>query len=621
MNMVWTRCGVLVCLAVVGSPVFAQSLRTVAFTGLAAQNGLGGEGTYGGFGTSTINNDGQVAFLAQYVPDVGAPAVAIWSEGGGVGPQLVAADGYPAAGVVRGAYASLSSALPFINDAGQVLFRGNLQVGAGGVTTADNSGVWIADAGQQPSLVLREGDPVPDSATTFGEQTGVIDRNFAKFNAAGVATVHHRLPNTGSSANDFGIWIEAIGQPTQTIAREGFQAAGYPSGSAYYSSLAASPTLNDNGIVAYYGTTTNFPGQPATDEAIWMGTPGNVQRILQGGDAAPGLPGASFVDLETPSINNAGGYAFVGFTDTDVAGVWASRTGGPLQLRYSGYEQPFHSHGTEAIEQFGSVYLNAAGDVAFRSQTLDRPGGTNDVDLNTNQTLWADSADAGLRLIGREGDHPVGTPEGVEFAGFFDPAINAAGQVAFLAELRGDDVVFQNNQALFVEDTNGVLHFVARKGETIDVDDGPGVDERTIAAFGFWNGSGNEDGLRSSFNDSGQLVFSAAFTDGTGGVFVSSLVATATGTPGDFNGDGLVNLADYTLWRNNLGAADDAVINNAGDGLPGVDSTDYEVWKSHFGQSDSAGVESARVPEPSTLALLMLAILYGVRRRSATVRF
>ncbi len=110
--------------------------------------------------------------------------------------------------------------------------------------------------------------------------------------------------------------------------------------------------------------------------------------------------------------------------------------------------------------------------------------------------------------------------------------------------------------------------------------------------------------------------------DPVGEVFFSTsdLMIAATGAPGDFNGDGLVNLADYTLWRNNLGAADDAVINNAGDGLPGVDSADYEVWKSHFGEGNSAASESARVPEPTTLALLMLAILYRVRRRSATVR-
>ena len=31
--------------------------------------------------------------------------------------------------------------------------------------------------------------------------------------------------------------------------------------------------------------------------------------------------------------------------------------------------------------------------------------------------------------------------------------------------------------------------------------------------------------------------------------------ATPTSTPGDFNGDGRVDAADYVIWRNNLGAS------------------------------------------------------------------
>lgn len=47
---------------------------------------------------------------------------------------------------------------------------------------------------------------------------------------------------------------------------------------------------------------------------------------------------------------------------------------------------------------------------------------------------------------------------------------------------------------------------------------------------------------------------------------------------GDYNGDGTVNLADYTIWRDNLG------------GLYTVD--DYTVWKDNFGAT-GGGMESA----------------------------
>ncbi|WP_425400798.1 glycosyl hydrolase [Aeoliella sp.] len=85
---------------------------------------------------------------------------------------------------------------------------------------------------------------------------------------------------------------------------------------------------------------------------------------------------------------------------------------------------------------------------------------------------------------------------------------------------------------------------------------------------------------------------------------------------GDFNGDGVVNLGDYTVWRNNLGAATDEAINNSGDGSPGVTAGDYQVWKDHFGQSNGQAQSFAgsQVPEPATLLLLATAVAICFRR-------
>jgi hypothetical protein len=82
---------------------------------------------------------------------------------------------------------------------------------------------------------------------------------------------------------------------------------------------------------------------------------------------------------------------------------------------------------------------------------------------------------------------------------------------------------------------------------------------------------------------------------------------------GDFNGDGIVNLADYTVWRDNLGANNEGVINNAGNGDNLVDAADYGLWKSNFGVGGGslAGLTagSAAVPEPGTFALAGVAVL------------
>ncbi|MCO6046777.1 SGNH/GDSL hydrolase family protein [Aeoliella sp. ICT_H6.2] len=80
---------------------------------------------------------------------------------------------------------------------------------------------------------------------------------------------------------------------------------------------------------------------------------------------------------------------------------------------------------------------------------------------------------------------------------------------------------------------------------------------------------------------------------------------------GDFNGDSLVDLADYTVWRNNLGATDDSLINMAGDDVPGIDAGDYVVWKDNFGSwqpPTTSPSAPAQVPEPGGLVLVCLAV-------------
>jgi Dockerin type I domain len=55
--------------------------------------------------------------------------------------------------------------------------------------------------------------------------------------------------------------------------------------------------------------------------------------------------------------------------------------------------------------------------------------------------------------------------------------------------------------------------------------------------------------------------------------------------PGDFNLDGFVNAADYTLWRDTLGMLVEPYGGADADGNGKVEAADYQLWKMHFGES------------------------------------
>lgn len=75
---------------------------------------------------------------------------------------------------------------------------------------------------------------------------------------------------------------------------------------------------------------------------------------------------------------------------------------------------------------------------------------------------------------------------------------------------------------------------------------------------------------------------------------------------GDYNGDGTVDLADYTVWRDSLGQS----IALPGDTTPGaVSIEDYSVWKTNFGSSLLPAAIS--VPEPITAGILSVGIFLG----------
>ncbi len=90
------------------------------------------------------------------------------------------------------------------------------------------------------------------------------------------------------------------------------------------------------------------------------------------------------------------------------------------------------------------------------------------------------------------------------------------------------------------------------------------------------------------------------------------------GLAGDYNYDGTVNVADYTVWRDTLGQMGTGLAAD-GNGDAVVDNLDYTVWKTNFGQTELAAVSqlAMAVPEPDGCVGLLLAIaLFNTVARS-----
>ena len=79
---------------------------------------------------------------------------------------------------------------------------------------------------------------------------------------------------------------------------------------------------------------------------------------------------------------------------------------------------------------------------------------------------------------------------------------------------------------------------------------------------------------------------------------------------GDYNENGVVDAADYVLWRDTL----DQAVTPAGNGADGnmsgtVDAADYDFWRARFGNMVPIPALAAAVPEPTTIAPLLIGLL------------
>jgi len=76
---------------------------------------------------------------------------------------------------------------------------------------------------------------------------------------------------------------------------------------------------------------------------------------------------------------------------------------------------------------------------------------------------------------------------------------------------------------------------------------------------------------------------------------------------GDFNQDGVVDSADYIVWRKTLGSELYLAADASRSGM--VDVADYEYWRANFALADLGAGQAQPVPAPESWSLLAVAAL------------
>jgi hypothetical protein len=562
------------CCFVGGELLHADEVRTVMLSGQPAP------GTSGQFGNNLfdfgLNNAGQVAFRSTiYGPGIDSTnSFGIWSDVSG-SLQLVARTSSQAPGMMSGASFEGLGHLMF-NDAGQIAFDAEL-IGTG-IASTNNEGVWSNRDGSLAPIFV-EGQQAPGTGAGVNFSNSIV---VPLFNSQGQLSFYHYLTGTGVTGfNRLGIWSEGSGE-LSLVARNGSPdpATGDPFGMTNYDFEGMD--FNDLGQTAF----TEGLGVGLGAGKIWLDDAGSVSLVARSGGSAPGMgAGVNFTGLWGPSLNDVGDVVFrgsmsgLGVTSNNNVGIWSGENGN-LSLRVrTGMQAPGLPAGVTFSELAEYPIINDAGQLAITGRVTG-----SGITSSNNTGIWSD-ASGSLSLIARIGDPAPGLGPNLRFKEqyFISPQLNNSGQAAFYAQLVDAAAPTVNIGSIWAQDTDGVLQLIARTGTQMDVDDGPGVDLRTINALYF-----------NSINDVGQVAFAAHFAGGLQGFFVSNAVSSA-----DFDRDGDVDGRDLLVWQRGGSPAPWSAGNLA-------------LWQEQYAAANGGLTVAVQVPEPGAIGMLLVVSIAAI---------
>ncbi|MBB5040074.1 DUF7453 family protein [Prosthecobacter dejongeii] len=452
----------------------------------------------------------------------GVPATSnsgLWKTGGG-NLFLLARTGTTVPDVPSATFATLPE-VPWISESGLVSFLASMTIGTGGVTTANDTGLWSEIGGGGLRLLLREDDDVPGMA---GVKIGSFASGIYATASTGVNSGHAIVSVTFKGASTKSAVLRAqVSGATTTISVVAEESATAPGTTALYANVAGSFTdpgrMDAQGNFIFSALTTT-----SSKEGIWYQPVGSaVSKVFYAGETAPGTGGATFARLQRPSSGNNGVVAFRATLNRDGDnaanmrndGIWRGTASTPASFtcilrRGDGSSVVSNLPVGSLVGNPWGGWLNNNNRGAWRAW-LDVNGDGNSAAPTDVNAIFTDLSGA-MQLALRVGDAAPGTT-GATFSGFDLPIVGGNNQYAIIGNLAGGDAVTANNQGLWRSAPNGgALSLVFRKGASVVTTEGTKVVTKIDLP-----GSGQTDRRweQPVMDSTGRIVVYVTFADGS----------------------------------------------------------------------------------------------------------
>lgn len=557
---------VLVCFLVYAPVGVAQTLQTVASTGDASPDG---NGQFDLFASPAINNEQQVSFLSQLSGTNNGTddnQAFFRSDQSGLETILRKGESFTGRDVL-----GFQPLIAYLDDHGFV------------------AGVTALEIPQPPGFFLQGfrgngtsiAPHVPEGSASPSGNNSLLSITATGYNYEGdlIYTAFYDGANP-----EAGLYRQLQGGSTTTLAL--FQGAAPRGGT--FTNVGFGATQNRFGDVASFAAVDDG----GDVESVIRVVGSTLEELVRDGDTAN--DGNTTVESLLGSntfIGNSRNVAFVAeYSQSSVLrdGVFLAGDFG-LELIAPGL-LPGGSAATENMQVFG---VSDDDTVAFTTEFVGTIGPDSGVYV-TDST--------GPTLVALE-DTEV--PSGDRYFQRFlqnSATLNDNGEMAFLADLSDTPDGLVSGRGLYYYSASTGLTTIVETGDMFAGDELAGID---FAGTPLVQPTQFADASLSGMNNLSQVAFAYTLDDGTNGI----AAWTPSDLPGDYNDDGIVNIADYTTWRDNLGAAA-GTLKNDPTGEP-IGAAQYALWKTNFGDTmpPPASLESTAVPEPSGLALGLLFVL------------